>query len=246
LFLQSAQRFEEAGVGRFGLSMRVYAAMVLCDLGDHEAACAELKSLALRADASCLPMLAASARHGLAEALLAQGKPALAREKLEDILETLTDAGLLASAHDVRQLLALVLVEMGDNEAAEAAAIEAVALVDAPPSRRCSYLATLARVLIANKRPAEALSNAEEAMVLLGEVGALLSDEPLVRLVYVEALLANGEVERAKAALREAREHVLRRAGRIADIARRERFLRAVGDNAATLALAAQWVGETS
>ncbi|MDI3285913.1 serine/threonine-protein kinase [Polyangium sp. 15x6] len=242
-FLEAARCFEAAEVDRFGISMRIYAALVLCDLGDHARAEEELATLVARAEAQCLPMLAASARHGLAEALAARGALAEARALLEDILETLTNAGLVLSAHDVRQFLALVLVRQGDSEAAERAAIEAVALVDAPPNRRCSYLATLARVLLACGRPAEALSAAEEAMQLLEQVGALLSDEPLVRLVYAEALDANGQHERAKEALSAARAHLLGRAEKIGDPARRTRFLRAVPDNARTLVLAEAWLG---
>ena len=58
----------------------------------------------------------------------------------------------------------------------------------------------------------------------------------MVRLVHVEALLAVGDPS-ARAAARDARERLLARAARIADPAWRERFLTAVPDNAATLAL---------
>jgi len=242
-FLRSAEQFERAEVDRFGISMRIYAAMVLVDLGDHETAEEDLKALVSRAEASCLPMLAASARHGLAEAHAGLGKLKEARDGLEDVLETLQHANLAFSANDVRQFLALVLVHLGDSEAAERAAIEAVALVDAPPNRRCSYLATLALVLLACDRPAEALAAAEEAMHLLDLVGRILSDEPLVRLVYAKALAANGDHERARLALTAARNHVLRRAAKITDPVHRERFLRAVPDNARTLELAAEWLG---
>ena len=242
-FLAAARHFEAAKVDRFGISMRIYAALVRCDLGDHAHAEEELATLVALAEAQCLPMLAASARHGLAEALAARGALSEARALLEDIVETLTNAGLVLSAHDVRQFLALVLVRQGDSEAAERAAIEAVALVDAPPNRRCSYLATLARVLLACGRPAEALSAAEEATQLLEQVGALLSDEPLVRLVYAEALHANGHHERAKDALSAARAHLLGRAAKIGDPERRTRYLRAVPDNTRTLELAEAWLG---
>lgn len=243
LFLEAARHFESVEVERFGIAMRIYAAMVLCDLGEHLLAEGQLQSLVSRAEAECLPMLAASARHGLAEALAARGALEAARAELEDILEFLQNAGLALSAHDVRQLLALVLVEQGDTEAAERAAIESVTLVDAPPNRRCSYLGTLARVLLACGRPAEALASAEEAMTLLEQVGALLSDEPLVRLVYAEALVANGQLDRAREAIARARAHLARRASRINDSARRARFLRQVPDNARTVALAERLLG---
>ena len=243
LFLEAARHFESAGVDRFGIAMRIYAAMVLCDLGEHVLAEDQLRSLITRADALCLPMLAASARHGLAEALAARGALEAARAELEDILEFLQNAGLAVSAHDVRQFLALVLVEQGDSEAAERAAIQSVALIDAPPNRRCSYLATLARVLLACGRPGEALASAEEAMTLLEQVGSLLSDEPLVRLVYAEALVANGQIDRARAAIEGARAHLANRASRINDAARRARFFRDVPDNARTVALAERLLG---
>jgi eukaryotic-like serine/threonine-protein kinase len=113
-----------------------------------------------------------------------------------------------------------------------------VALVDAPPNRRCSYLATLARVLLACGRPAEALASAEEAMTLLEQIGSLLSDEPLVRLVYAEALVANDDIEQARVAISRARTHLEKRAAKISDVARRARFLQEVPENARTVALA--------
>jgi tetratricopeptide (TPR) repeat protein len=245
-FIEAAEHFESANVDRFGIAMRIYAAMALCDLGDHAIAEDQLRALASHADTLCLPMLAASARHGLAEALAARGALDEARTELEEILEALEQAGLSFSAHDVRQLLALVLVRLGDSDGAEIAAIQSVALVDAPPNRRCSYLATLARVLLACGRPAEALASAEEAMTLLEQIGSLLSDEPLVRLVYAEALVANDDLEQARMAITRARAHLEKRAAKISDAARRARFLQQVPDNARTLSLAETLLGETN
>ena len=66
----------------------------------------------------------------------------------------------------------------------------------------------------------------------------------LLRLVRVEALLQLGDREPALAALREARDRVLRLAGSIGDLAVRDQYLTRVDANVRTLALAREVLGE--
>lgn len=63
-----------------------------------------------------------------------------------------------------------------------------------------------------------------------------------MRLVYAEALEANGMEADCAAVIAAARERLLERAGKISDPVWRERFL-TVPDNQKTLAMAERWVG---
>jgi len=66
----------------------------------------------------------------------------------------------------------------------------------------------------------------------------------LSRLGYAEALDATGDHAAACAAITEARDRLLAQAARIDDPSRRKTFLENVPENARTLSLARQWLGE--
>ncbi|WP_199694098.1 hypothetical protein, partial [Sorangium cellulosum] len=82
-----------------------------------------------------------------------------------------------------------------------------------------------------------------EALAALDSLGGLEEGESMIRLVYAEALAANGEPGRASVAIASARDKLLERAASVRDAEWRRRFLSHVPDNARTLELAAQWVG---
>src|SRR5262249_5378984 len=112
-------------------------------------------------------------------------------------------------------------------------------LAEAPPLR-APALATLARVLLGQGRPAEARAEAQAAYDLLLEQGRLEEGESLIRLVYAEALAASEEHERARAVVTEAERRLLERAAQISDERWQRSFLEAVPENAQTLATAAR------
>jgi hypothetical protein len=82
-------------------------------------------------------------------------------------------------------------------------------------------------------------------MELLEALGGVEEGESLVRLVFAEAKQATGDAEGARAAIAAARERLLARARRVDDPAFRQSFLRDVAENAHTLRLAREWLGET-
>jgi eukaryotic-like serine/threonine-protein kinase len=84
---------------------------------------------------------------------------------------------------------------------------------------------------------------APEAFHLLVSLHGIEEGEALIRLVHTRALEAIGEDSAARAALIAARDRLLARAAKIADPALREGFLRAVPDNARTLAVARARLG---
>ncbi|MDC0681569.1 hypothetical protein [Sorangium atrum] len=97
--------------------------------------------------------------------------------------------------------------------------------------------------LHARGRPSEALAEAREAMALLASLGRVEEGEELARLVYARALEAIGDQPSARAAIADARDHLLATAARIDDLRRRDGFLQNVSENAQTLELAREWLG---
>jgi eukaryotic-like serine/threonine-protein kinase len=104
--------------------------------------------------------------------------------------------------------------------------------------------ATLAEVLLSRGLPGDALTEARAAMDVLASFGKVEEGEALARLVYVEALEATDDHAVACAAITEARDRLLTQAARIDDPIRRKTFLENVPENARTLSLARQWLGE--
>jgi ATP/maltotriose-dependent transcriptional regulator MalT len=138
--------------------------------------------------------------------------------------------------------LAWILRRAGDLDAAEAEARHAVELLEAVKPMQIVARGTLADVLLARGRPAEALAEARRAMALLASLDKVEEGEALLRLAHAEALEATGDHAAARAAIADARDRLLEAAERIDDAARRTTFLANVPENARTLALARAWL----
>lgn len=145
-------------------------------------------------------------------------------------------------------MIALAYALSGMNELAQAEhwARAAVALTQRLPGLRCFALAVLARALVNQHRPAEALAAAREARALLLQHGPPYDREPLVHLAFAEALYASGEVGAARAAIAEAMERLLRRAAAIPNQADQQRFFANVPEHARTQELHRRWLGTES
>ena len=105
-------------------------------------------------------------------------------------------------------------------------------------------LAARARTELAAGNAREALSCAEQARTLLTSVGGMDEGEAMLRLVWAEALGANGRHPEARRAIAEARDRLLERAEKIASVEWRRAFLEQVSENARTIALSRVWLGE--
>jgi tetratricopeptide (TPR) repeat protein len=131
----------------------------------------------------------------------------------------------------------------GEIEAADAA-IEALAIIDREePHIRKWYLTVLAGIRLAQGRAAEASEVAERAYLYsqAHEMGEVLSHATLL-LVRAEAREALGDHAGACAAIRDARDDLLRRAAKIPDPQVRRAFLENIPEHQQTLNLAQQWL----
>jgi hypothetical protein len=141
-----------------------------------------------------------------------------------------------------RAALAILLLREGDRAGAER---EALASVDAAALTRAEQMsakATLASIVLAQGRPAEALALAEDFVTEYRALrGAFGFRGSFARLVHAEALRANGDTVRASEVLAELCAWIDSRARVIEDDALRKSFLEAVWEHRRANMLAAEW-----
>jgi tetratricopeptide (TPR) repeat protein len=234
--------FESAGDLRQACLRRSGQGYGLMEIGDFEGAERTLREAIDAASRMGLHSTRALAEHNLGYALARKGH-------LEEALRVERHAlELLAQQADRRlhgaglKYLARILLQTGDLPAAERAARQALDLVAELPTVHSAILATLARVLLAGNRRAEAVETAEHAMRMLESLYD--EGEAYVRLTFAEALHAVGKLTAAQTAIGFARDRLLARAERIRNASWRRSFLERVPENARTLLLASAWTND--
>ncbi|MEO8699127.1 MAG: protein kinase [Kofleriaceae bacterium] len=177
-------------------------------------------------------------------ARLVCGKAAAARGSLDDARPELeyviAQAGqsprMLTGA---RMWLAYVATAAGAFELAIEQATAALALAALVPARAAA-LGLLSRAHLGAGDREAALAAAIEANALADSVPNVEEFQVVVRLAHVEALLACSRTDDARPLAQALRDHLLARAERITDLARRDAFLAHRAEHAAALRLARQ------
>jgi serine/threonine protein kinase/tetratricopeptide (TPR) repeat protein len=236
-FMAAQASFEGAGDHRNACAVRANLGFIFAELGDFESAEEALRAALAGAERMGLAELSSVAMQHLGYVLASRGQLDGARLHEERAIEAFHRAGDRRMEGLSRAYLARISLLAGDLALAEREAATAVEMLAGAPPLRAAASAALARVLLRLGRSAEALPIAREGFATLQALGGLEEGEAKVRLVYAQALLAEGETEAFAEIIAEARERLLERAGKISDPAWRERFL-TVPDNARTLALA--------
>ncbi|WP_441293083.1 protein kinase domain-containing protein [Sorangium sp. KYC3313] len=234
--------FEQVGDRRNACITRANLGYSYGELGDFGGAEAALRSVLAATERMGLHEVAAAAQASLGQVLAYCGKLAEARAVEEAALASSQRLGDPRAEVVSRSYLAKIALLAGDFAGAEREAQLAEALESASPLR-VAATAIRARALIGLGRAAEALAAAGEALAALESLGGLEEGESMIRLVYAEALMANGNIDEASAAIASARNKLLERAAKIGDPSWRDRFLYIVSDNARTLSFAAQCLG---
>jgi tetratricopeptide (TPR) repeat protein len=234
--------FERAGDLRLACVQRGFLGFMECLLGAYPEAVSLLHAAYAEAKQMGLENVAAVAQTNLGLALGGLGALDEARAMVEQAVTSAMVQGDRRMEGNSRDYLARLLRRAGDLEAAEAEARRAVELLEVVKPVQSPARATLADVLLARGRPAEALAEAREAMALLVSLGKVEEGEALVRLAHAEALEAAGDHTAARAAIADARDRLLEAAACIDDAARRTTFFDSVPENARTLALARVWL----
>jgi eukaryotic-like serine/threonine-protein kinase len=240
----SVNAFEAAGDLRQACLQRGNVGYGCLELGDYRGGEAVIRESLVLAERMGLERVSAAAKQNLCFALGRQGRTAEAWAMGREAVEALQAQGNRRLESATHVYLAQALGAAGNLEAS---AEEARLAVQTAPSAPDAVLAdaVMASVELARGRSEQARQSAEQAMAGLNTLGNVEEGEALVRLVYAEALHATGAHDAACHAIRTARARLLYRASRIADPSWRRCFLERVSENARTLELAAQWVGES-
>jgi eukaryotic-like serine/threonine-protein kinase len=241
---RATRAFEKAGDLRNALDCATNSGLRALAAGDYATAERHGREVVATGERSAMRHMVASGRYVLGVAVAMQGRleegEALEREALSFFVASQSRM-MSASSH---AFLATILLLRGALPEAEHEAREAVSDSIGNRQLETTNRGLLAQILLAQGRTAEALPVSAAAHAMLEEQGAIEEREILVRLVYAEALAADGRQEAMRAILSAARERLVSFASRIANPEMRERFLREVPENARTLRLAAQWLGD--
>ncbi len=230
--------FEAAGDFRGACHSLINVGYTYYLLGEHERAAQQLERALALAERTGTFVLIAFAKHNLGIALARLGRLERAAQIEREAAHAALGQGDVRLETATRVYLARILAESGDLAGAAAEAKDAVATAPAGSPMQAYALATLAAVLPALGRHAEAREHAGAAYRLLGALGNIDDGDAFVRLVFAEVALAHGDRDEARRAIFAARDRLVDRAAKISAPAWRSSFLRRVPENARTLALA--------
>ena len=230
--------FEAAGDFRGACHSLINVGYTYYLLGEHERAAHHLERALALAERTGTFVLIAFAKHNLGMALARLGRLERAAQIEREAALAALGQGDVRLETATRVYLARILAESGDLAGAASEAKDAVATAPSGSPMQAYALATLAAVLPALGRHAEAREHAAAAYRLLGVLGNIDDGDAFVRLVFAEVALAHGDRDVARRAIFAARDRLVDRAAKISAPAWRNSFLRRVPENARTLALA--------
>jgi tetratricopeptide (TPR) repeat protein len=240
LALRARATFVAVGDHRGAATMTTALVMDFLEVGDYARARRTAEEAIDECRAMGLDMLRVVQEHNLGKILARLGDVAAGRE-----IEARALAFLEARGASPRYVGAayIYLAEIdllgGHLDLALASAQRAVELSrDAAPDLT-QALGVLACVLLARGDVAAALEASSHAATLLAELGGTEEGEAQVRLAHVEALLASGQADEARAAAKTARDHILGRAATIDDLDLRASFLGNIPEHRRTFEIAA-------
>ena len=239
-FESALQAFEQAGDLRNACAMRTNLGYLYSELGDLQRAEATLRQALASCDRMGIFDLSAAVQHNLGR-VLGFGADLGEAERLERLaVEAFRRHGEPRLEGLARIYLSEILVAKGDLPAAAEEAGIAVEMLAVAPGVQVAARGALARARLGAGDVAGSLEAAREACAALERLGEIDEGESIVRLTYAEALAAAGEHAQARAVLSVARQRLLARAERVADLSWRDRFLHEVPVNARILALSGE------
>jgi tetratricopeptide (TPR) repeat protein len=197
-YLEGAEHVEAAGGVVIGANIRSHGARIYATLGAYPRAEEEYQRAMGQAGSAGIEGWLMRSSH--AWMLAHQGKGPEAVAEAEQLAREAVQQADPAREGQTRYVAALALQRVGE---ADAAAREAEASLNLPPMfmlQHAEALAILAAARLAQGHVGEALTAAREAMRVEEPPRVRAFLEPLIRLVYVEALTAAGEREAARAA----------------------------------------------
>ncbi len=237
-------RFVEGGDERNAANLEMSLGYAHAQAGDYARAEALLRSALATGERLGVPMTICYALHNLGYVLLRVGRTLEARaaeERAIEIARTLRHARLEGGS---RLYLALVHLAEGDPPRAEKEAVAARELLATSKPLLPLAIGIEARALLARGEGVRAWVAARDAMAMLDSMGGTDEGDALVRLVYVESLLAVGREPEARVVLRAARARLLERSRRLPGEDAQAQWLHSVPDHRVTLELASKYLDD--
>lgn len=230
------RRFDEVGDLRRSLNEAGSIGYAYLELGAHPEAELVLGETLGLASRMGLTHVVAASQHNLGLVYARRGDFARARDAERHAVE-------IFRAQEDRRLegaaiayLAEIELAAGNDEEAISLAEQSLALLREVAPLIVPYpAAVLGRAWLRRDRARDAVTLLEPIVLQLDTVGGAEAGDALVRLTYVEALQATGEIARAREALTRARARLIARADEIKNAELRRSFLENVPENARTL-----------
>jgi len=175
-----------------------------------------------------------------------QGKLADAVAEVEAVLEWERSQGRSVIASAAQNVLAEALLGLGDIEGSEAAFVAAGSGVSGLYSVDMCGRGIRTRRLFAEGKVQEAIDEANAVITLCRARGVHETRFSYTLLLRAEAYAAQGNMDMARAALREARTELLNCVTKIEDPGYRQGFLERIPAHVRTIALAKEWLDDTA
>ena len=200
----AAERFEEAGDRRGVCVCRANLGAALLNAGLYEEAEGVLRELLDIVGSLALGSVAVAVHINLAQARLSRGHAREALAAANDAAAVIRGAGDRRLEGVVDVVSARARLMLGELDEAEEVVGEALDVLAGVPGYLALALAVRSQIALARGDVASAVQASDEAMAIVGQLGALEEGEAVVRLARIEALLAAGREDDADADLREA------------------------------------------
>lgn len=243
-FLDRAARavdaFDRAGDARHASVERVAWGAAWAALGADDEAERALRGALLAAEPEGLRLTIAMARHPLARVLARRGALDEARVLVGAAAAGFAEHGDRRLEGAARASLAFVLASLDLGGDAEREARRALELLADAPAERAVAAAALARALLVQGKPGEAVAAVSGVQADATALGWLAGDRASVWLVLVDAQRATGAHAAAAATLGEGRRRILAEASKLRSPALRQSFLERVPEHRRALGVDAK------
>jgi tetratricopeptide (TPR) repeat protein len=237
-FKRAADYYEHIGHRRAACEARGNLGVTLLELGQLEEAEACMRQVLATAQKMDLKYMIGGGFIALANVLAYRGSLDQARTAGERALAITSAQNDQRFRGGAETYLSITGYLAGDFARAEHHARAAAETLEAVPTGRPLAIALLARALLAQGRPAEALLGARDAYAQLESLGAVDDGEATIRLALAECLIAAGDTSVAYEVLDKASRRILASAEAINDPASRESFLTRIPEHRRILELA--------
>jgi len=233
--------YERGGDLRNASWMRSIIGALLVQLGAYPQAESVFAEARKAAEELGVSYVVHETKVNLARIHVARGQSAAARALAAEVIDEAAGASNIRQASMARVVLARALLALGEIQRARDESERAARDGEAYPSLRAAAEATLTRILLFQRRPAEALAPARRAMDILEHLGVLDVDDAFVRLTWAQALNAAGDRDAACSAIAAARAQLQAEAEALEPPEPRRAFFEEVPEHARILALAEAW-----